>query len=129
MAYEAYRVRKRFNWRGWIFAPHDNDGQCQCGHEGVQGCNAFHQCMGRIASSCGCKSSICRCDCGIPRERYGGDIWLVEEGHPRKAAMLASRFAVYDSGISPVDNLLGDKQTAKTLEQFEERKLVASRSR
>lgn len=124
---EAYRVRKRFGWRGWIYAP--NEGPCQCGHEGAQGCNAFSQCTGVVASSCSCKDSVCRCDCGILRERYAGDIWLVEEGHPRKAAMLASRFATYDASILPIDDLLKEKKIARTLEQFDERKLIASRSR
>ena len=127
MAYEAYRVRRRFNWRGWIFAP--DIGQCQCHDEGKEGCNAFRGCMGVTASSCGCKGSVCRCDCGIPRERYAGDIWLVEDGHPRKAAMLSSRFAVYDATLASVDTLLQDKKIAKTLEQFKERELTASRSR
>lgn len=125
--YQAFRVRKRFNWRGWIFAP--AAGECECHNEGAQGCNAFSQCTGVLASSCGCQGSVCRCDCGIPREKYAGDIWLVEEGHPRLEMMMARRFAISDASIPPVEELLKDKKIAKTLEQFEERKLVASRSR
>lgn len=86
--YEAYRVLKRFSWRGWTFAP------------ATQAKN-------------------------LPRERCGGDIWLVEAGHPRKAQMLTQRFAAYDAAIPPIDELL-KSDVKRTLEQPEEP--VASRS-
>lgn len=43
----------------------------------------------------------------IPRERYGGDVWIVEAGHPRLDAMMRSKFAMYDSSLD-VDDLLKD---------------------
>lgn len=96
MGFEAYRVLKRFEWRGWEYAPAH---ACKCDCPG---------CSLQVGSSCkACPpKSICRCACNIPRESYGGDIWLVEEGHPVKNTMLAHRFAVGDSSIAPIDELL-----------------------
>lgn len=125
--YEAYRVRKKFSWRGWVYAP--NVGACQCHDEGPQGCNAYGACTGVVGSSCGCKNSVCRCDCGIERERYAGDVWLVEAGHPRKDTMLAHRFVTYDAALPSGDELAQEAKFARFLEQFQEKELVASRRR
>jgi len=117
MAYEAYRVRKRFQWRGWEFAP---PGDCDCGRsveppakpgdEPVQTCP---HCTGQVGTGCGCRHTICRCACGIPATTFGGDIWLVEAGHERKAMLLLHRFAIGDASIPPVDELLKDPRYSR----------------
>ena len=93
--YEAYRVRKVFQWRGWSFAP---QGPCGCQCEG---------CVNQAGMACACPDSE-RCSCGIKPEVFAGDIWLVEEAHPRKEIMVANRFAVGDASIPPVEKLLED---------------------
>lgn len=109
MPIEAYRVRKQFQWRGWIFAPRQ---EADCEVEGAE----------RMAGS-GCRKcgDLARCDAGIKPEQYAGDIWLVEAGHPRKDIMLAHRFAIGDSSISPVDELLKDPQYQRLLAPCEVR--------
>ena len=101
---EAYRVRKRFQWRGWEFAP---SGECGCGCPG---------CSGQVGSGCqACPQGVCRCACNIPPETYGGDIWLVEAGHPRKEILLLQRFAISDVSIPLVDELMSKAEFARLL--------------
>ncbi len=96
--YEVYRVRKRFQWRGWEYAP---KGACSCGCEG---------CTGQVGSGCmACPSDACRCDCNIPPERYGGDIWIIEAGHPRKDIMLRHRFGIGDGSLNAEELLKQDE--------------------
>lgn len=127
MAIEAYRVLKRFQWRGWEFAP---SGGCECSAQmhaaarvvdgkAVEG-NACVEngCTGEVGTGCtACPPEACRCACNIPAETYGGEIWLVEDGHPRKEHMLANRFAVYDDSIPPTDELLKDTQFSRLIQQ------------
>ena len=103
VSYEAYRVRKKFGWRGWTFTP---QGPCACG------CGA--ECKGQAATGCHCPDKD-YCVCGIDPLVYGGDIWLVEQAHPRKDIMLGGRFAVGDASIPPVEELLKDPQYARLL--------------
>mgnify|MGYP001560785622 FL=1 len=93
MAYEAYRVRRKFSWKGWQLAPQGACG-CQC-----------PECTGQVATGCQCPDHN-YCACGVKPADYGGDIWIVEAGHPRKDIMLLQRFAIGDASISPVDSLL-----------------------
>jgi len=103
MSYEAYRVRKRFGWGGWEFAP---AGDCQCSQEANSPCQESG-CAGQVGTGCkACPPEVCRCACNIPIERYGGDVWIVQAGHPRKDIMLANRFAVGDASLPPVEELL-----------------------
>ncbi len=108
--YEAYRVVKPFEWRGWHYAPNPLSGcGCNCGELRKQpdgGMMPLLRCVNIVASSCDCKKTTCRCTCGILEERYGGDIWLVEEGHSRKDWMLYTRYATGDGSLLPVDDLL-----------------------
>lgn len=67
-------------------------------------------CCHEVGSGCVCRQTICRCSCGILPEQYGGDIWLVEDRHPRKEIMLAHRFAIGDSSIPSVDELLREEK-------------------
>lgn len=93
--HRAFRVLKRFQWGGWEHAP--NLGACGCGCE---------RCTGEIGSGCHCRETICRCACGIPANRYAGDIWVVQEGHPRLDVMIFNRFAIPDASLPPVEELL-----------------------
>jgi len=113
MAIEAYRVLRRFGWGGWTFAPKTN--ACQCVMDGGGQCGTYRGCTGKVGTTCGCKVTTCRCSCGIRKEDYAGDVWLVEAGHPRKAAMLAQRFAVYDGALPPAEQLAGDKHLQRLL--------------
>ena len=77
--YEAYRVKKEFQWRGWTFAPKEESSH-------------------------------------VPKEIYGGDIWIVEAGHDRKPAMLSSRFGVSDLAVPNPTELLKDPKYSRLLE-------------
>ena len=116
MTYEAYRVIRRFGWNGWELAPKECAHDCsvgggeQRGEDGelIVGTSCWNReqgnsrCMQKVGSNCICNKTMCRCQCGIPEGIYGGAIWIVEDGHPRKAAILGGmgrRFAVYDSSL------------------------------
>lgn len=122
MAIEAYRVLRKFGWRGWTFAP-TSPCECDCRPQiGEPGKDGFQQargggvvCNGEVGNACVCKGTICRCSCRILPEQYGGFIWLVEDGHPRKLTMLGARFAISDPGLLPVDDLLKDEQYKRLL--------------
>ena len=105
--YESYRVMERFNWDGWELAPN----QCQCG------LTCSNKCTGKAGSDCKCKDTSCRCACGVPKDRWGGDIWLVRPRHPRKEFMLEGlgRKAVGDVTIPPLTQLLKHKEYRKLL--------------
>jgi len=108
---EAYRVRKNFQWDGWIFAPKGPSGECKCPcvQEDIG-------CVGLVGQDCMCKDTACHCDCGIPSESYGGDVWFVDPGNPRKETMLEHRFATYDAGLPSVDTLLKDEEYKRLLD-------------
>ncbi len=118
--FRAFRVRKRFQWRGWEYAP---PGTCDCGRTetvgdkpGMEGqANVCVDCTGEVGTGCHCRDTVCRCACGIPAERYAGDIWLVEEKHPRLEMMLLHRFAIGDASIPSVDDLLKEERYNRLL--------------
>ena len=112
--YRAFRVHKRFQWGGWEYA---TPGACNCGCE---------RCSGEVGTGCGCRNTSCRCSCGIPSATYGGDIWVVPEGHPRLEVMLANRFATYDASIPIVDDLLKEDRFSRLLAPPVERELVGA---
>ena len=104
--YEAYRVLKPFDWRGWRYAPKDS---CKCGCE---------DCTEQAGTGCeACPPGLCNCACNIPKEIYAGDIWFVESGHPRKETMLEHRKAVYDDSIGDVETLLKKPIYSRLLQQ------------
>lgn len=112
MAYEAYRVRKPFDWRGWGFAPKDS---CKCGE--ASGSSDCEGCTNIVGSGCiSCPPEACRCACHIEPERYGGDIWIVEDGHPRKEMMLINRYAIGDPSLPSIDILMEDPEILKLIE-------------
>ncbi len=82
--FAAYRVRRKFQWRGWTFAPKGQEED-------------------------------------IPPDLYGGDIWLVEERHPRKEIMLSQRYAVGDATVPTVDELLRNPDYARLVNSPGER--------
>ena len=115
--YEAYRVTKKFNWDYFIYAPKgacvDGGGNhCPCEEaqnvivEDERGntvaVNERDKCTGRVATGCTCPDNG-YCSCSIDPKRYGGDIWLVEERHPRKDAIIASRRVRVDYSLSGDD--------------------------
>jgi len=104
--YEAYRVMKRFGWKGWELAP----AKCTCDCRSKGGA-----CTGTVGSDCPCSGTVCRCACGIDPAHYGGDIWIVESGHPRKDIMLMNRFCIGDASIPPVEELLAQDQYKRLL--------------
>ena len=106
MGLESYRVRRKFNWDGWMYAP---EGQCRCG------CPPESECTGETGSGCAQCTNTDRCSCSIPPNRYAGDIWLVMEGHPRKETMLATRFAVSDPSLAPADELIKEEKYNRLL--------------
>ena len=77
MAYETYRVRKRFQWGDFHYGP--------------------------TGDTLEDKSVQFR----------AGDVWVVEEGHPNKDAILRLRYATYDASIPSVDELMKDERFAR----------------
>jgi len=106
MAYEAYRVNRRFVWDGWQFAP--KAGAHRQNFQLLEGVSREEQAHNLKQQGCWDERS---CDPSL----YAGDIWLVEENHPRKAAILSRNKAVYDSGLPRVDDLLEDEEIKKLL--------------
>lgn len=109
---EAYRVRKNFQWDGWVYAPQGAEGLCKCG------CGEESNCTGMVGTGCVCHDTACHCDCGIPEAQYAGDVWLVQDGHPRKDNMLNYHFATYDSSIPPVEELQGQDEFKRLLKPY-----------
>lgn len=132
MGYEAYRVKKRFQWRGWEFAP---PGKCECSTQMhaaarvddrgklVDGNACIENgCTGKVGTGCkACPPEACRCACNIPKETYAGDTWIVEDGHPRKEHMLLNRFAVYDDSLDPVEELMKQEKFSQLVNEPETR--------
>ena len=118
MAYEVYRVRKRFDWRGWQYGPSPGRCGCDCFVKGTH-------CTGQVGSGCEqCAPSSCQCSCGIPVDRYAGDIWIVEERHPRKDLMLLRRFASGDGSLPSIDDLLEQEEYSRLLTPWKPRERV-----
>ena len=111
---EAYRVTKSFQWDGWVLAP---GGRCRCScvSDPATGCKGY------VGEACGCKATTCHCDCGIDPGQYGGDVWLVVPGHPRKEAMLNNRFARGDASLPAVSELLGQEEYRRLLKPWKPR--------
>ena len=108
MGFEVYRVNRRFVWDGWQFAPkagvHNQTFEILPGKK-----NRPHE-SAHFMKGQGCWDER-SCDPAL----YAGDIWIVEENHPRKAAILGRNKAVYDSGLTPADELLKDEKYKRLL--------------
>tara|TARA_Y100000310_G_scaffold233433_1_gene236290 strand:- start:282 stop:644 length:363 start_codon:yes stop_codon:yes gene_type:complete len=98
---EVYRVRRRFGWDGWEFAP----AQCTDDCKQDTACEAIG-CTQQPGTDCACKDTICRCTCGVAGDRFGGEFWFVNAGDVRKEFILGRRLAVYDAGIESAEVLL-----------------------
>ena len=109
---EAYRVRRNFSWDGWVFAPKGEYGECSCG------CGTERNCKGLVAAGCVCHDTSCHCDCGINEEQYGGDVWIVDDGHDRKEAILNRRFVMYDASLPSTEELLKDEEFKRLLKPY-----------
>ncbi len=108
---EAYRVVKSFQWDGWMLAP---SGRCRC----TCSIDPSLGCRGYVAEGCACKATTCHCDCGIDATQYGGDVWLVQPGNPRKQMMLDHRFAIGDASLPAVSELLGQDEYRRLLKPW-----------
>ena len=135
--YEVYRVRKQFGWRGWTFAPNKGKGcGCDCLVPKAQGKDGMGKqlddrlgnadCLGRVASTCSCKETICRCSCGIVQGQYAGDVWLVEANHPRKEIMLSQRYATGDASLPSIDDILETQAGQAQIVDWQPREAVAA---
>lgn len=100
--YEAYRVVRPFQWRGYQYAP---PGKCTCECNVDEAHRANNDCTGRVGTNCHCPDAA-YCPCHIPVAEYGGDIWLVENRHPRKDYILLNRFVTWDPSIPDGDELV-----------------------
>ena len=100
--YESYRVLREFQWRGRMYAP---PGKCTCECNQAEDRRQLNRCTGVVATSCTCPDAP-YCGCRINPAQYGGDIWLVEAGNPRKQYILNNRFAIYDASLPSGDELV-----------------------
>lgn len=98
---EAYRVRKEFQWDGLYYAPKGAAGECQCpcSQHAEMGCTHL------VGTGCSCRDRSCRCSCGIKSGQYGGDVWMVEPGHPRKEHIIVHHFATYDASLPSIEEI------------------------
>ena len=99
--YEAFRVLRTFQWRGKIYSPPGRCG-CECSQSDER--QSINHCTGMVATGCKCPDAG-YCGCRIKPEDYGGDIWVVEAGNPRKQYILNNRFAIYDASLPSGDEL------------------------
>jgi len=130
MVYEAYRVRRKFQWQVFQYAP---PGQCQCStdpgsnvittrfkvnEQGKPETGKFDGnpcygnkvfCLGQTGAGCTCNDAG-YCTCSIKPWMYGGDIWLVAERDIRKEHILLRRFAIYDPTLKPAEKYLEEKR-------------------
>ena len=111
VAMEAYRVVRAFQWDGWKLAP-SGKCRCTCSTDPTLGCPGF------VGEGCGCATTTCHCDCGIDPKQYGGDIWLVAPGNPRKESMITHRFAVGDASLPAVSDLLAKEEYRRLLKPW-----------
>ena len=113
MEYEIYRVRKRFGWDGWEFAPAGCDADCK----GDCHRNEDLDCTKQPGSGCVCSESICRCACGVAERIFGGDIWVVSAGdqNSNKMSVLERRFATGDASLPSAADYLKDDHNARVL--------------
>lgn len=113
MEYELYRVRKRFGWDGWEYAP------VACTQDCVSECHSNDElgCTKVAGKGCVCSESICRCACGVPERIWGGDTWAVIAGdqNTNKLSLLARRFATGDASLPSADEWLKDDHNARVL--------------
>lgn len=117
MGYEVYRVNRRFVWDGWQFAP-------KAGMHNQTGFETLPEPAARNKAEVASyprdaahfmKQQGCWDERSCDPEFYAGDIWIVEENHPRKAAILSRNKAVYDSGLPPVDKILENENMKRLL--------------
>lgn len=119
MAFEVYRVNRRFVWDGWQFAPragsHGQTFEVLPEPRGVSAAaNRARASYPRDAADY-MKSQGCWDERSCNPEFYGGGLWFVEENHPRKAAILARNKAVYYPGQERVEDLLKDEKYKRLL--------------
>ena len=84
--YAVYRVRRPFGWDGWQYSPKvtiENE-QCVCVHS--RSPNRPY-------------SDACMCMRVRTPGNTAGDIFVVQEGHPRLNMLLASKCVVYDATL------------------------------
>lgn len=115
MAFEVYRVNRRFVWDGWQFAPkagtHQQDFEVlKEPRAKTTGSSSYPRDAAHFMKGQGCWDERA-CDPSV----YGGDIWVVAENHPHKAAILSRKKAVYYNGQTSVDDLLSDDKYKRLL--------------
>ncbi len=114
--YAAFRVRKTFGWGGWQFSPGPSK-PCRC-RSGLEICHqSDDECNGLPGTSCTGCTTTCNCPCRIDRRIYGGDVWIVEERHPRLESMMNSRQAIPDPSLPPIDEILEYKRYSRLLKE------------
>jgi len=106
--FEAYRVSKRFSWDGWILAP-------AAGTHSSTFEEDEHKGLTPVEVAASFKQQGCWDERGVNPELYGGDIWIVEAGHPNKESILSRRRARGDASLPDVNDLLNDDQYKRLL--------------
>ena len=117
MGYEVYRVNRRFVWDGWQFAPKAGMHN-QSGFEKLPEPQARSRAAATYPRDAAhfMKQQGCWDERSCDPDFYAGDLWIVEENHPRKAAILSRNKAVYYTGQAVVDELLKDEKYKRLLQ-------------
>lgn len=131
MGYNVYRVRRKFQYNGWVYSP---SGRCECSSNPGSDreayvisptesnrrkamtdnnpCASSSRCTGMTGTGCTCgDAGYCGLNgglgaCGIKPHQYGGDIWIVREGDTRQEHIVRRRFVVYDAALLAAEELL-----------------------
>lgn len=136
---KVFRVRRKFQFRGWVYAP---TGRCMCPPEcgrfdDIPGTDRqeFTPCSGQTATGCQCSDQkYCRAPglgaCGIKPWQYGGDKFIIQEGDPYIEGFIRQRYIVSDSAMPSYDEMVAEYSSYSKLidtEPFEGQILFANK--
>ena len=109
--YVALRVIKDFGWNGWQFTRTIHE-ECRCNCIDRKR-NLKMTCTQKVGTGCKCYHHDCYCSCVKDPGPRAGDIWIIEEGHPKAKQLLKINFVAYDSCLPPIETLLEDPQYSR----------------
>ena len=115
MSYDVFRVRRRLQYKSWIYAL---PGACECGKGATSGIETIcsdtssQMCSQKSATGCECPDNGYCGDaglggaCGIKPYQYGGDILITQSGDPKLLYILQRHFVIYDATLPSAEELL-----------------------
>lgn len=112
--YRRFRVVKPLQWNGWLFGPQECSSECRSNcHQRTK--DDPVACKRKGGSDCPCALTTCRCGCGKPAKIWGGDVVIVEDGHPNLDNLVLVRKVVDDPALPDADTLLQEDKYKRLL--------------